>query len=276
MVLEMAKAHNTGILETFVLGESYIAAGLLTSMLKGQDRIGMVFECGGPIKGINVEVTASGNVRGFLKNNPIPLKKKQKDFDLNFLLGPGFLSIIKYPEGNGRPFKGQVMITYGDIAKDLAHYYTFSENLPTAFNLSVKFDLNGNLIGAGGVFIQKMPELTGADSVTTEADADAGRIEEALSKMPSLGLLLAEKKSLNDIIANNFKELFPSVIGSKSIQFRCSCNKDLFYRYLSGLPESDKEELYKNGPFPVVTCCHNCNTEYRFSKKDIKDLLSLK
>ena len=35
MLLEMQKAHETGIIETYALGETYIAAGLLTSMLQG-------------------------------------------------------------------------------------------------------------------------------------------------------------------------------------------------------------------------------------------------
>ena len=54
MIKKMQEQHETGLIETYALGETYIAAGLLTSMLKGNDRIGIVFECGGPITGISV------------------------------------------------------------------------------------------------------------------------------------------------------------------------------------------------------------------------------
>ena len=246
MLLEMQKAHETGIIETYALGETYIAAGLLTSMLKGRDRLGIVFECGGPIKGINVEVTAEGFVRGYLKNNPIPLDEIPESLDLNMLFGPGFLSIIKYLESSKQPFTGQVMIQFGSIAKDLAYYYTTSENLPTAFNLSVKFDKAGKLIGAGGVFIQKMPD-NGEEDDGKEVEA----LEKAITGMPSIGLSLAGGASASDIISETFKDFYPNVIGTRNIEFRCSCSRELFSTYLKGLKAEDRKEMYNNGPFPV-------------------------
>lgn len=78
MVNGMRANHNLGILETLILGHSYIGAGLLTSMVKGNDRIGLTIECGGPVKGISVEASADGGVRGYLMNNPIPVKSPWK------------------------------------------------------------------------------------------------------------------------------------------------------------------------------------------------------
>ncbi len=271
MVTEMQKAHNTGILETYALGETYIAAGLLTSMLKGNDRLGIVFECGGPIKGISVEVNAEGNVRGYLKNNPFPLDGVPESLDLSMLFGPGFLSVIRYPEGSRQPFTGQVMITFGSIAKDLAYYFTTSENLPSAFNLSVKFNKDGSILGAGGVFIQKMPEEGGKIDSRADEDAAAG-LEEALTSMPSIGRMLAEGKSISEIIGDTFGDYFPNVIGSRQIDFKCSCSRDQFSSYLKGLAENDKRDIYEKGPYPVVTVCHNCNTSYEFTKKQVKDI----
>ncbi|MDC7127140.1 MAG: Hsp33 family molecular chaperone HslO [Spirochaetales bacterium] len=270
IVQKMKKSHNTGVLETYILGENYIAAGLLTSMLKGNDRLAVVFECGGPVKGISVEVSADGKVRGYLKNNPIPLDKKQDDFDLNFILGPGFLSIIKYPEGDSQPFKGQVMIEYGDIAKDLANYFTTSENLPTAFNLSVKFNKDGSVKGAGGLIIQKMPAI----DKDNEDESDAEKIEKALSAMPSIGESLSDGQTPSEIISSTFEDFFPNVIGSRNIRFECGCNKELFSTYLNGLSDSDKKDLYENGPFPVKTNCHNCNSVYSFNKEELKSIFN--
>ena len=39
-----------------------------------------------------------------------------------------------------QPFTGQVELRYGNIAQDLAHYYLTSEQIHTAFNLSIRFD----------------------------------------------------------------------------------------------------------------------------------------
>ena len=272
MIKKMQEQHETGLIETYALGETYIAAGLLTSMLKGNDRIGIVFECGGPIKGISVEVSANGNVRGYLANNPIPLEDIPESLDLSDLFGPGFLSITKYLESNKQPFTGQVMITYGSIAKDLAHYYTTSENTPTAFNLSVKFNSDGELIGAGGIFIQKMPFDESEDN---SDDKEAEDIQSTLSEMSSIGISLAEGQSVSEIITENFSEFKPNVIASRFISFKCSCERQLFKTYLSGLKLEDKEDLLANGPFPLTTLCHNCNTKYEFNKEELGDIFKI-
>jgi len=269
MIRKMRVQHKTGVIETYALGETYIAAGLLTSMLKGKDRIGIVFECGGPIKGISVEVNAAGDVRGYLKNNPIPLDQVPESLDLSMLFGPGFLSITKYLQDSKQPFTGQVMINFGSIAKDLAHYYTTSENTPTAFNLSVKFDADGELLGAGGMYIQKMPS---ADSEPEADEKEAGEIQDALSSMPSIGISLSEGESLSEILLNSFGGFKPDVIGSRSINFRCSCDKSLFRTYLGGLKHEDKIDILENGPYPLITLCHNCNTEYKFNKNELKEI----
>lgn len=281
MIKKMREAHETGILETYALGETYIAAGLLTSMLKGNDRLGIVFECGGPIKGISVEVTATGHVRGYLKNNPFPLDGIPESLDLSMLFGPGFLSVIKYLEDSKQPFSGQVMITYGSIANDLAYYFTTSENLPTAFNLSVKFTKEGHLLGAGGVFIQKMPDKEMKTDKSSqhdekEAETEVQAIQDALKSMPSIGRALSEGMSLSEIISSNFGNFYPNVIGTRRIEFKCGCSHELFSNYLSGLASKDKKEIYENGPFPVVTTCHNCNTNYSFEKAELKKIFNIK
>jgi len=158
MVNEMRTNHELGILETLVLGRAYLGAVLMAADLKSDDRISIKFDCSGPIKGLVVEANAFGEVRGFLKQVPIPLDKPMESFSLSPLFGAGFLSVTKYLEDAKQPFTGQVMLEYGNIAKDLANYYLTSEQVPTAFNLSIKFDTQGRVTGAGGLFLQALPE----------------------------------------------------------------------------------------------------------------------
>ena len=67
MVNEIRANFGLGILETFILGESYTAMALLSSNLRKNDRMAMKIECSGEIKEINVEANAQGEVRGYLK-----------------------------------------------------------------------------------------------------------------------------------------------------------------------------------------------------------------
>ena len=81
MVNQMSANHHLGLLETYVLGQGYIAGALLSSEVKGNDRIQLQIECGGPIKGMNIEAWACGAVRGYLVQNPIPLDHELKSLD---------------------------------------------------------------------------------------------------------------------------------------------------------------------------------------------------
>ncbi|MGD9212873.1 MAG: Hsp33 family molecular chaperone HslO, partial [Desulfobacteraceae bacterium] len=154
MVNEMRANHELGILETLVLGHAYMAAGLMTTGLKGNDRISLQVQCTGPIKGLIVESNAFGEVRGYLKQIPIPINKPLEDFNLAPFYDSGSLAVTKYLEDAKQPFSGQVKLVHGSLAKDLTHYYLQSEQISTAFNLSIMFDRNGVVTGAGGLFLQ--------------------------------------------------------------------------------------------------------------------------
>ena len=106
-------------------------------------------ECGGPIGGIYTEGWANGSVRGYSKNNPIPLTRELTSLDLDELYGPGFLTISKLFEGKKTPFSGQTMLQWGDLAKDLATHFDQSEQTPTHFILSIDFNDKAQVVGAG-------------------------------------------------------------------------------------------------------------------------------
>ena len=260
MVNEMRANHDLGILETLVLGHAYLGAGLMAASLKGRDRLSLQFECSGPIKGLVVQSNAYGEVRGHLFNVPIPLKGPLDTFDLSPFFGAGFLSVTKTLEDAKQPFTGKVMMEHGTIAKDLAHYFLQSEQINTAFNLSVKFDREGTVTGAGGLFLQAMPD---ADERTI-ADLEA-----RVWDLPSIGKVFSEETDPEALILESFQQLSPRFIGSHRVEFMCHCNKDRTRSLLTMLPVDDLKDLRDNGPFPVELRCHHCNTRYAFNREDL-------
>lgn len=263
MVNGMRANHNLGILETLILGHSYIGAGLLTSMVKGNDRIGLTIECGGPVKGISVEASADGGVRGYLMNNPIPVKSPLESFDMSPFFGPGFLHITKYLESAKHPFSGQVMLKYGNIAQDLASYFQESEQINTLFSISVFFDREGDATGAGGLFLQELP---GADEKELES------LENSVKHMPSIGKFFSGKGSPEELIMNTFGDYSVEILAERDISFSCSCSKERFGSFLSSMKREEKEKILEEGPFPLLTTCHNCGTDYEFSKEELIEL----
>jgi molecular chaperone Hsp33 len=265
MVSEMKANHDMGTMETLLLGHAYIAASLMTVNLKGGDRVGIRVDCSGPARGLSVEANAFGEVRGYLMENPIPLDQPPQEFELRDLMVGGVLSVTRFLEKAKQPFTGQVQLEHGTLAEDLAHYYMASEQTPSAFNFSVQFDSSGEVTGAGGLFLQVMPG-TEQSKVTT--------LETILREMPSLGRSFAEQVPAEDLLADQFGELQPILLGRRRIAFMCHCSKSRFRRFMAALPQEELTDILESGSFPVVTTCFNCNSEYHFPRAEIERLLT--
>jgi len=265
MVNEMQANHELGTPETLLLGHAYIAAGLMTANLKGADRINIRVECTGPAKGLSVEANAFGEVRGYLMENPIPLDGLPGSFELRQLLDRGILSVTRTLERAKQPFTGRVELKRGTLAEDLANYYLISEQTPSAFAFSVQFDTLGNVTGAGGLFLQVMPEVE---------DSKITRLEQILSQMPPVGRLFAEGLSAEQLLQNHFSDLTPLILGERRVAFMCHCGKSRFQRFMAALPREELVDILETGPFPVVTTCYNCNTAYMFQRNEIENLVA--
>lgn len=265
MIREMRNNHDLGILETLVLGQAYLGTALMAAGLKEEGLIQLKIECGGPVQGLSVEGDSHGTVRGYLAQNPIPLKKPPKSLDTSPLFGPGFLGITRQVRDGGAPFSSRVMLRSGRLAEDLAAYYQESEQIPTVFVLSVRLDKRGEVNGAAGLFLQAMP---GSDEAALE------KIQQAVLDLPSLGDIFRPETEAAPFLYDHFGSFRPELLGNKRVEFSCSCNKERFERFLAGLSAEDKREILAKGPFPLVTTCFHCNTPYEFSKETLEELFS--
>ncbi|MCG8566894.1 MAG: Hsp33 family molecular chaperone HslO [Desulfobacterales bacterium] len=266
MIKEMQANHNLGAVETLVLGQAYIAAALMSSSLKGKnDRLSLSVQCSGPIKGLDVDANVFGEIRGYLKVPRIEVEKAEQVRSLSSLFGAGFITVTKYLEDAKTPYSGQVELAYGSIAEDLAHYYLTSEQIPTGFKLSVAFDENEQVVGAGGVFLQAMPGV----------DPDqVAQAEALIQSMDSLGQTFADGKKPQAIVEEVFADLDPQMLKDNRIEFFCRCTQERMEGYLKGLAPEDRKDIAENGPFPLELRCHHCNTVYRFTQEAIKELLA--
>jgi molecular chaperone Hsp33 len=263
LVNEMRTRHGLGLLETLVLGHAGLAAALLATGLKGdKDRLALRIECSGPIKGLVAEANAAGEVRGYLRQMPIPLEKPLESFDLAPFFGAGFLSVSTHLEGAGQPFTGTVMLEHGNLALNLSHYFQTSEQTPTAIALSIQFDREGLPVGAGGLLLQAMP---GVEPVLM------AELEHCLAGLPSLGRYFAEGGAAEELPAEQFGAFQPELLTSTPVLFACPCSREEIAVRLLTLPDKDLAELC-SGPFPVEACCHYCNTTYLFELQDMEEL----
>ena len=161
------------------------------------------------------------------------------------------------------PFTGQVMLEYGSIGQDLAHYFLTSEQLPTSFSLSIDFGKAGEIRGAAGLLIQALPG-TGAE--------EAGVLEDQVLSLPSLGKQFSSGMRADDFLLSRLGNFNPRILDTKPVEFFCPCSKERFQSFLRSMKTEERQEILSEGPFPLETRCHNCNSAYRFTKQDLEEL----
>ena len=267
-VNQMRANHNLGILETMVLGQACLCGALMIPTMKGKERLRLRYDTNGPAAGFSVEADSTGYVRGYLLQDRIPVEKPLENWDLAPFLGPGTVSVTRFPEGRAEPMTGTVEIKHRNIAKDLAWYFLQSEQINTAFNTSIQLDKKGRVVGAGGLFLQTLP---GADDEVIQ------RVEMAFEASPSYGQWFSEKGGRDDIIYGLFREFNPSVALERDVVFDCPCSKDVFERHILNLDRKELSEIVETNPDePVETICHYCGSVYRIDKKDLKAKMSEK
>ena len=263
LVNQMRSNHDLGILETLILGHAYLAAGLVTSQMRSQDRMSISLHTDGPVGGITVESNVHGEVRGYLENDSIEVDEPLESFDTAPFIGPGHLAVTRFPQGARVPYTGQVELEYRSVAKDMANYFLRSEQTPTAFNLSVQFDSDGRTTGAGGLLVQAMPSA---------GDKTREELESLISDLPSLGRLFSSGDTTARIVHEHFADFSPEIVGTRGVEFSCPCSRDRFGRCLALLGPEELRDIEANGPIPLLTTCWNCGSTYEFDKEAVTEL----
>lgn len=279
LVNQMRAQHHLGILETLLLGQACLCASLLIQTMKGQEHIQFKYETDGPACGFCVESDSTGNVRGYLLKNPIPVQNELTSWDLEPFLGEGYLSIRRFPyslylpetqSAKKEPQVGIVDVKYKNIAKDLTWYFEQSEQLYTAFNTSIQFDKQGNVVGAGGLFIQKMPQEGGFSKKQILQNNDATtRMERAFSACPSLGTWFSEGGNREDIIYGLFREFDPAIALERKIQFNCPCSKERFLQSVKNIPYAELKNLCADNEDFLTIVCENCSSTYKIELREL-------
>lgn len=277
-VNQMRAQHNLGILETMILGQASLCAALLIPTMKGREHLTFRYDTNGPAAGFSVEADSTGYVRGFLLQDRIPVEKPLENWDLSPFFGDGTLSISRIGEGMKQEQTGTVEIVHKNIAQDLAWYFAQSEQVHTAFNTSIQFDQKGRVIGAGGLFLQKMPGEGGKKKNSEDSDFSSltddeliQKVENAFRAMPSIGKWFSDGGDMEDVIYGLFREFKPQVTLNRDVIFDCPCSKEGFIEHIVHLPESELEDIIANDPSPIEVVCHTCGSRYKIEKELIRD-----
>ena len=265
LVNEAVKNQNSMPTASAAYGRMLTAGALMGSMLKGaQDSVTVQINGGGISGGILVTGRATGRVKGYIVNPDADLPKNEKGkLDVSGIVGIDGKFTVITDLGMKEPYVSSVPIYTGEIAEDLAYYYTVSEQTPSAVALGVLVDVDGSIMKSGGFIIQMMP---GADEML--ADLLMYRLEE----IPSITTLQRDGNTIEEIIRYIFDGMDLSILSEGTPELYCDCSKERVEKAFISIGKEELERIYKDNASEELIC-HFCNKKYDFTHEDIGRLL---
>ncbi|WP_304755826.1 Hsp33 family molecular chaperone HslO [Dubosiella newyorkensis] len=264
MVQEAKERFDMNPTATAALGRTLSIASMMGSMLKSdQEMLTININGHGPIGSIVVDAYANGNVRGFVSDPQVKDAFKNGKLDAGAVVGKdGYLSVTK-DLNMEQNFKGTVELQSGEIGDDFAYYFTVSEQTPTAVSVGVLIGTDGNVLSAGGLIIQMMPDAS---------DTDISICEHVLEGLKPMSTIIQEYDDVE--LSQLAKDLFEDVkiVETREIRFSCSCSKERSQEILMTLPKEDIQKMIDEDGGCEITC-NFCNEKYQFSKEELEAIL---
>jgi molecular chaperone Hsp33 len=249
--------HGIDPLLSYLLAKTLTSSVLLSSFLKGEERVIVQAEGTGRVKLIFTEAMQVGEVRGFVvtdESRPMPES-------LSDALSKGFLKVSKILYEKQEPVTGIVELLHGDIASDLSYYFEQSEQIVTAVNLGVTINDEGAIEHSGGIIVQAMP---GADL------ASIVEVQRSLEEMPPVEELLDSGYSPEEIL----RQVMPfeiEIVNNTPVDFFCRCSLERFMSKLLTLGKQEIMSMKAEGQRELV--CQYCSSTYSLTDENFAQLI---
>lgn len=263
LVEHARSAHNTSPVVTAALGRLLSAGAMMGSMLKGEkDLLTLQIKGDGPVNGITVTADSSANVKGYANVPDVILPANSiGKLDVSGAIGQGMLSVIK-DMGLKEPYVGQTVLQTGEIAEDLTYYFLTSEQIPSSVGLGVLMERDNTVKQAGGFIIQLMPFAE---------DSVIDKLEENLSKISSVTAMLDAGNTPEQMLEILLEGLDVEFTDTMPTAFSCNCDKKRVEKALISVGKQELKDMIDDGE-EIEVNCHFCNTHYKFSVDELKDL----
>ena len=264
LVQEAQQRHDSWSAATAALGRSLTATLLLSSsVLKGEEKLTVKINGGGPVGTIVVDGNAKGTVKGYLQHPHVSLPlKEDHHIDVGQAVGNQGVMAVTKDMGLGDPFTGQVGLVSGEIGD--------REVLEKA----AAFIRAGGLVAfptetvgvAGGFLIQVMPDAT---------DDAIDRLQARLKEIPLISEMLRNGKTPEEILNDIFKDDQVKILDKMDVKFECDCSKERFAQSLASLPTEELQEMIDKDQ-GAQAVCRFCGNQYQFSEADLQKIIDEK
>lgn len=265
VVSEAQRRHQTWRTASAALGRSLTAGVMMGAMLKGEDKLTIKIDGGGPIGVILVDSNAKGDVRGYVSNPQVDFEANEHGkLDVRRAVGTeGTLSVVK-DTGLRDFFSGLVPIVSGELGEDFTYYFATSEQVPSSVGVGVLVNPDDTILAAGGFIFQLMPGIKD-DTIT--------KVEERLKTIAPISTLVKQGLTPEEILVELFGKDQLNVLESMPVQFKCVCSKNRFADAIVGLGKGEIDAMITEDG-QAEAHCHFCNEKYLFTREELEELKS--
>ena len=261
LVREAQERHQATPLAATALGKVLTAAVMLAADLKAQDNIITLRVDGKGAAGtIIATANCAGQVRGFI-NNPeanLPFFIDKPAKTGNIIGNQGVLEISK-DLGLQYSYNGRVALVNGEIDDDLVYYLHNSEQVTSAAKIEVCIGSNLDIVSAGGILIQAMPQCEELAMLLVKKNLDA------LSESSNI---FQSYSDLEELIARLMAGMEYSILQKDHLEFKCNCSAQRLLNIIRSLSTEEVEYLSADQD-EIEICCNFCNCKYTFSREEV-------
>jgi molecular chaperone Hsp33 len=264
LVEEARRRHGTFPTATAALGRALTAALLVGGLGKEDERVSLEFSGDGPLRGILVDATPDGAVRGYVTRPQTDLAPRAGKLDVGGALGRGLLCVMRIPPGEGPSYRGIVPLVSGEIASDVARYLVDSEQTPSVVGIGVYVNADGTVGAAGGYLLQTLP------------DAAAGtidRLERNVATSDTPSDLVRQGLSAAGILETLLTGFAMHTFDERPIRFQCRCSRARVEAAVIAMGRAELHHVLTTDRRAEVIC-EFCATRYHLDESDLQDLLT--
>ncbi|MTR05158.1 Hsp33 family molecular chaperone HslO [Pseudoflavonifractor sp. BIOML-A6] len=265
LVERARRIHLTLPTATAALGRTLMAASMMGNQLKEEDgSITLRVKGDGPLGAITVVSDSAGNVRGYVQDPAVdlPLKAPGK-LDVGSAVGAGSLTVIK-DLNLKEPYVGTIELLSGEIADDIAAYFSESEQIPTACALGVLVDTDQSIACAGGYLIQLLP---GAEEEVISA------IERGVMEVGPVTEALRTGIGPRELLERVLRDFELEAVEESDVEYRCYCSRERVTRALISMGREELRSLIEEQGRAELTC-QFCDKVYDYSREELEELLA--
>lgn len=262
-VSEAQRRHQTWPTASAALGRSMTFGVMMGAMLKGDAKLTIKVEGGGPIGAILVDSNSKGEVRGYVTNPQTHFELNAKGkLDVARAVGTeGTLTIVK-DLGLKDHFSGQVPIVSGELGEDFTYYLVTSEQVPSSVGVGVLVNPDNTILASGGFIIQLLPG-TSDETITL--------IEERLRRIDPISKLIQRGLTPEQILEEVLGENNVRILEKQPVAFKCQCSKERIENAVISLGAHEIQAMIDEEG-QAEAQCHFCNEVYLLTREDLEQL----